>query len=76
MSDRKLVFGFDLGIASLGFAAVDLERRELIHMASRLFPAPQEPKTKASLAAKMRGYRSNRRNLEGTRPGATAAVGC
>lgn len=64
MSDTKLVFGFDLGIASLGFAAVDLERHELIHMASHLFPAPQEPKTKASLAAKRRGYRSNRRNLE------------
>lgn len=64
MSDPKLVFGFDLGIASLGFAAVDLERHELIHMASHLFPAPQEPKTKASLAAKRRGYRSNRRNLE------------
>lgn len=64
MSDPKLVFGFDLGIASLGFAAVDLERHELIHMASHLFPVPQEPKTKASLAAKRRGYRSNRRNLE------------
>ena len=66
MSDPKLVFGFDLGIASLGFAAVDLERHELIHMASHLFPAPQAqgPKTKVSLAAKRRGYRSNRRNLE------------
>ena len=64
MSDPKLVFSFDLCIASLGFAAVDLDRNELIHMARHLFPAPQEPKTKASLAAKRRGYRSNRRGLE------------
>lgn len=65
MSDNpRMAFGFDLGIASLGFAAVDLDGREVVHMASHLFSPPQESKTKASLAAKRRGYRSNRRNLE------------
>ena len=60
----QLVFGFDAGIASLGFAALDVRddgSLDVMHMSSHLFATPQNPKTKESLTAGRRGYRSDRR---------------
>lgn len=63
---RYLVLGMDPGIASCGFALLDLANHEILEMGSRLFDASQNPKTKMSRAAERRGYRSARRNLDRT----------
>lgn len=63
---RYLVLGMDPGIASCGFALLDIENQEILEMGVRLFDDPLHPKTKQSLAAIRRGFRSTRRNIDRT----------
>lgn len=63
---RYLVLGMDPGIASCGFALLDVSNHEILEMGVRLFDAPLHPKTKQSLAAIRRGFRSTRRNIDRT----------
>ena len=59
--------GLDIGIASVGWAAVGLDINErpytILGMGSRIFTAAENPKTGASLAAPRRDARSMRRRL-------------
>ncbi len=63
---RHLVLGLDPGIASCGFALIDINNHEILEMGTRLFDAPTVPKTKQSKAVVRRGFRSARRNLNRT----------
>lgn len=63
---RYLVLGLDPGIASCGFALLDMENHEILEMGSRLFDTPVNPKNGVSLATARRGFRSTRRNLDRT----------
>ena len=60
----RLVFGFDLGIGSVGFAALDVENEKILYMASHLSSAPEVSKNHQSLAEQRRRYRSSRRVLD------------
>lgn len=62
-----LVLGLDPGIASCGFCLLDMTDHKILEMGAHLFDAPQEDKTKVSLAVKRRSARSSRRNLERTK---------
>lgn len=59
--------GFDIGIASVGWAVVALDGEDrpfgIINMGSRVFDAAEQPKTGDSLAAPQREARSARRRL-------------
>lgn len=57
-----LVLGLDPGIASCGFTLLDMTNHAILEMGSHLFDAPQEDKTKVSLAVGRRNARSARRN--------------
>lgn len=61
---RRLVFGFDLGIGSVGFAALDTAGEQVLFLASHLSSAPEVAKNHKSLAEQRRGYRSSRRRLD------------
>ena len=61
-----LVLGLDPGIASCGFCLLDMTNHKILEMGSHLFDAPQEPKTKTSLAVTRRNARSVRRNTQRT----------
>lgn len=64
---RPYAIGLDIGITSVGWAALALDEKELpcgiIGMGSRIFDAAEQPKTGESLAAPRREARSNRRRL-------------
>ena len=64
MANRRpyLVLGLDPGIASCGFCLLDMTNHKILEMGSHLFDAPQEAKTKTSLAVTRRNARSVRRN--------------
>lgn len=64
---RRLILGLDPGIASCGFALIDIENEEILEMGSRLFDSPIVPKTKQSKAVVRRGFRSTRRNIDRTK---------
>lgn len=59
--------GLDIGITSVGWAALALNSEEkpcaILDLGSRIFDAAEQPKTGASLAAPRREARSNRRRL-------------
>ncbi len=61
------VIGLDIGISSVGWATVALDRSDrpygIIRMGARIFDAAEHPKTGASLAAPRREARSARRRL-------------
>ena len=61
-----LVLGLDPGIASCGFCLLDMTNHKILEMGSHLFKAPQEDKTKTSLAVTRRKARSIRRNTART----------
>ncbi len=63
MTRPYLVLGLDPGIASCGFCLIDLANHQILEMGSHLFKAPQEDKTKVSLAVGRRNARSVRRNI-------------
>ena len=56
-----LVFGLDVGIASCGWAVVDLQGKRILAMGSRCFDAPEDPKTKSLYNAERRTKRGMRR---------------
>lgn len=58
------ILGLDVGITSIGFTLVDLERQAIITMGSHVFEAAENPKDGASLAAPRREKRLQRRRLE------------
>lgn len=62
---RYLVFGHDLGIASDGYAVIDLANHEILEVGSQVFKQPVNKKHQ-SLAAVRRGYRGARRNIDRT----------
>ena len=67
-NDRHyLVLGLDPGIASCGFCLLDMTDHKILEMGSHLFDAPQEAKTKVSLAVTRRNARSVRRNNQRTK---------
>ena len=57
-----LVLGLDPGIASCGFCLLDIANCKILEIGVHLFKAPQEDKTKTSLAVTRRNARSVRRN--------------
>lgn len=67
MNKPYLVLGLDPGIASCGFALIDTNNHQILEMGSHLFDAPQEDKTKVSLAVGRRNARSARRNNQRTK---------
>lgn len=64
---RPYAIGLDIGITSVGWAALALDGNErpcgIIGMGSRIFEAAEQPKTGESLAAPRREARSARRRL-------------
>lgn len=64
---KKYAIGLDIGITSVGWAAVALDANEdpcgILDMGSRIFEAAEQPKTGASLALPRREARSARRRL-------------
>lgn len=62
-----LVLGLDPGIASCGFALLDMTNHKIREMGTHLFDVPQDGKSKESLAAKRRAARSARRNNQRTK---------
>ena len=64
---KRYAIGLDIGIASVGWAAVGLDTNDrpcgIIDMGSRIFDAAEQPKTGASLALPRREARSVRRRL-------------
>lgn len=61
MVEAKKILGFDIGIASIGWAYVEGE--ELKDCGVRIFTKAENPKTKESLALPRREARSSRRRL-------------
>ncbi|MDD2588191.1 MAG: type II CRISPR RNA-guided endonuclease Cas9 [Atopobiaceae bacterium] len=61
------VLGLDPGIASCGFALLDMDNHKILEMGSHLFDTPQTDKTHTSLAVVRRNARSIRRNNERTK---------
>ena len=53
--------GIDIGIASIGFAAVDLNAQTILASNSYIFEKAENPKTGASLAEPRRTARRQRR---------------
>lgn len=62
LKEPYYVLGLDPGIASCGFCLIDIANKVIVEMGVHLFKAPQEDKTKVSLAATRRSKRSIRRN--------------
>lgn len=58
-----LVYGFDLGIGSCGWCVLDKANERVVALNSLIFPVPQEPKTKQSLAVSRGNDRRHRRTL-------------
>ena len=59
----RYVLGLDVGIASVGWAVVNLDRHRVEGLGVRGFSAAEDPKTKAPLAEPRRLQRSARRRL-------------
>lgn len=63
MKKSNYTLGLDLGIASTGYALVDIDENRIIKAGVHLFETAEDPKTGASLAAPRREARSARRRL-------------
>ncbi len=59
----RYVLGLDIGITSVGWAVIDLDRRRIDSLGVRAFNAAEDPKTRAPLAEPRRLARSARRRL-------------
>ena len=64
MDKPYLILGLDIGIASCGWALLDIANCRIVDMGVHLWDAPQQAKTKQSLAAIRRAARSSRRNTK------------
>ncbi len=60
---EDIVFGLDIGIASCGWAVLDLKQGAVLRAGTWGFEVPEEPKTRESKAAKRRLARGQRRRL-------------
>ena len=60
---KRYSLGLDIGIASIGWAVLDLEREKIADLGVRLFERAENPKDGSSLAAPRREARSTRRRL-------------
>lgn len=65
--EQRYILGLDIGIASVGWAALALNDKDepyrILDMNSRIFPEAEQPKTGESLAAPRRQARGMRRRL-------------
>jgi CRISPR-associated endonuclease Csn1 len=59
----RYVLGLDIGITSVGWALLNLDRRRIEALGTRAFNAAEDPQTKAPLAEPRRLARSARRRL-------------
>ncbi|WP_010632729.1 type II CRISPR RNA-guided endonuclease Cas9 [Sporolactobacillus vineae] len=59
----KYSIGLDIGISSVGWSVINLDRERIELMGARLFDAAENPKNGSSLAAPRRDARSARRRL-------------
>ncbi|MCI1881443.1 MAG: type II CRISPR RNA-guided endonuclease Cas9 [Sporolactobacillus sp.] len=59
----KYSIGLDIGISSVGWAVINLDKQRIERMGARLFDAAENPKNGSSLAAPRREARSARRRL-------------
>jgi CRISPR-associated protein Cas9/Csn1, subtype II/NMEMI len=59
----KYSIGLDIGISSVGWSVINLDRERIERMGARLFDAAENPKNGSSLAAPRRDARSARRRL-------------
>ena len=57
------ILGLDIGIASVGWGLIDVEKSEIIDAGVRIFTAAEHPKTGESLAKPRREARSSRRRI-------------
>jgi CRISPR-associated endonuclease Csn1 len=60
----RLVFGLDVGIASVGYALLDFEQETIVTLGSHVFEAGENPHDGASLAEPRRLKRAQRRRLD------------
>lgn len=58
---RDLIYGFDLGVASVGSGVTDLLNQEILHAGSHIWDASQDNNSKRTLCSIRRSYRSQRR---------------
>lgn len=58
--ERDLIYGFDLGVASVGSAATDILNQEILHGGSHIWDASQD-RLGRTLCSVRREYRSHRR---------------
>ncbi len=61
--DENITLGLDIGIASCGWAWVDIPNEQIVASGTFGFEAPEVPKTRASKAAERRVFRGQRRRL-------------
>ena len=71
-----LVFGFDLGISSCGWCVLDKANNRVVALNSRLFDAPQLPKTGQSKAAARGAFRRARRTNDRRQARRRHAIAC
>lgn len=60
---KKYSLGLDIGISSVGWAALDLDKERIHDLGVRIFERPEVPKTGKSLAEPRRAARSTRHRL-------------
>ena len=59
--NENIVFGIDVGIASCGWAVVDIKKRKILAMGSRCFEPPEDPRKKTLFNEQRRTKRGMRR---------------
>ncbi|CAM3260988.1 type II CRISPR RNA-guided endonuclease Cas9 [Sporolactobacillus spathodeae] len=59
----KYSIGLDIGISSVGWSVINLEKKRIERLGARLYDAAENPKNGSSLAAPRRDARSARRRL-------------
>ncbi|MCI6298986.1 MAG: hypothetical protein MR582_05015, partial [Campylobacter sp.] len=59
-----MIFGFDIGIASCGWAVFDDVKDEIISTGVRIFEVPENKKDKSPLAMTRRIEKSSRKRLK------------
>ncbi|GAY78787.1 CRISPR-associated protein, Csn1 family [Sporolactobacillus inulinus] len=59
----KYSIGLDIGISSVGWSVINLDRKRIERLGARLFDAAENPKNGSSLATPRRDARSARRRL-------------
>jgi CRISPR-associated endonuclease Csn1 len=60
----KHVIGLDIGIASVGWSVINLERNRIEDLGVRVFPAPEHPRDGSSLAKKRREAGGARKRIQ------------